>query len=83
MTMRDTEMYWLNIDRPTKRSVLHTGGCRHAQAKHETLHKGVGQLKRDGGWLSFTTQDEAQDVVRRDLQPDGFMSLIRCADCLG
>lgn len=81
--MSETGAYWLNVDLPTKRSVLHAAACRHAHAKHDTQYKGIGQLKRDGGWLSFATPEEAQNFFRRELQANGFVSVIPCAGCLG
>ncbi len=81
--MQDIKAYWLNSDMPTLRAVLHVAGCLYVHAKHGTLYKRIEQLKRDGGWWRFATPEEAQSVVRHDLQPNGFVSVIPCADCLG
>lgn len=79
--MNNGEAYWMNVDKPTKRSVLHHAGCRHEHAKQETPHKGIGQLKRDGGWLSFPSRQDADQYFYRELRPKGFASIIECADC--
>ncbi|AET68686.1 hypothetical protein Desor_3182 [Desulfosporosinus orientis DSM 765] len=48
-------MVWLDVDQPTKKCTLHmNGSCSYLQEKRETLYKGIGDLKRDGGWLSFS-----------------------------
>jgi hypothetical protein len=53
-------MVWLNIDIPTRRCILHTDyGCPYWKKKKETQYKGLGNLKRDGGWMSFTDTREA------------------------
>lgn len=52
---------WVNVDKPTSRYIIHSEpGCTFAQRKRETPLKGVGRLKRDGGWLAYTSIDEAQ-----------------------
>ncbi|EHQ89894.1 hypothetical protein [Desulfosporosinus youngiae] len=48
-------MVWLDVDQPAKKCTLHMNdNCSYLQKKSETLYKGIGDLKRDGGWLSFT-----------------------------
>jgi hypothetical protein len=47
-------MVWLNVDKPTKKCTLHMNdSCTYLLKKSETPYKGIGNLKRDGGWLSF------------------------------
>lgn len=47
-------MVWLDVDQATKKCTLHmNGSCSCLQEKIETLNKGISELKRDGGWLSF------------------------------
>lgn len=47
-------MIWLNIDKPTRKCTLHANSqCTHLLKKKETMYKGLGRLKRDGGWLYF------------------------------
>ena len=52
---------WVNVDKPAAKATLHADRCRYVQSKHETATKGVGELKRDGGWLSFGSIEEALD----------------------
>jgi len=60
--------YCINVDRPTKRVTIHrSGGCTSVMNKAETPLKGVGQLKADGGWLKFETEDEAAAYAEREL----------------
>ena len=53
-------MVWLNVDKPTKKCTLHmNSSCTYMQKKSETPYKGIGHLKRDGGWLSFNDVKQA------------------------
>jgi hypothetical protein len=79
--MSDAEQFWMNIDKPTKRIVLHHLVCRHQKAKQETPYKGIRELKRDGGWLPFGSHCEAEDYFLCELQPKGFRTIIECAEC--
>ena len=54
-------MVWVNLDKPTKRCTIHSTDCRFVLKKQETRHKGLGKLKRDGGWLYFETVEEAEE----------------------
>lgn len=60
--------YWLNVDFPTKISKLHKSRCVHEQNKKETSLKGIGKLKRDGGWLYFETQEDAEKYWQENLK---------------
>lgn len=52
---------WLNVDfDPREYSCrLHKENCRFILRK-PTLYKGIGKLKRDGGWLQFETFEKAK-----------------------
>jgi acyl-coenzyme A thioesterase PaaI-like protein len=52
------QMVWMNVDKPTRNCTLHSN-CTYLRNKKETQLKGVGELKRDGGWLSFKNRNEA------------------------
>lgn len=80
VSMAKAAASWMNVDRHLKRCVLHQAACRYAIGKHETPFKGVGRMKRDGGWLGFGSGAEARAYYDRDLQPEGF-SLTECANC--
>ena len=55
-------MVWLNIDKLTKRCTLHSAPtCIYLQNKEETEYKGIGELKRHGGWLEFPNETEARE----------------------
>lgn len=56
----NAEAVWVNVDRPTAKEMLHAEHCRYVRDKHETELKGIGELKRDGGWLPFESLDEAR-----------------------
>ena len=61
-------MVWLNVDKPTKKCTLHmNSSCTYLQKKSETPYKGIGNLKRDGGWLSFADPKLAKLFHRRHL----------------
>ena len=47
-------MAWMNVDIPLKSCTYHgDDSCRFVFDKGETEFKGIGSLKRDGGWLKF------------------------------
>ena len=47
-------MIWINIDKPLRKCTIHTNhNCGFLRRKHATPLKGIGELKRDGGWLEF------------------------------
>jgi len=59
-------MIWVNIDKPTKKCTIHNKDCTFAKNKEETKLKGIGSLKRDGGWLSFKTEDAAENYCQEN-----------------
>jgi hypothetical protein len=45
---------FVNIDKPTQRCTIHTNKtCGFLQNRYATPLKGIGVLKKNGGWLSF------------------------------
>ena len=70
--------YWLNVDIPTK-SFLHSEGCRFEVGKKATPHKGIGELKRDGGWLSFSSILEAKKFFEQKY-PNKTLFIHSCVD---
>lgn len=73
--------YWLNVDFPTGSCVLHKTGCVYETEKRETPLKGMGEYKRDGGWISFESVATAEAEYRRDLARRGLDPLQLCALC--
>ena len=71
---------WLNIDLPTSIATLHVSTCQYSVNKRVSTFKGVGDLRRDGGWLSFTSEDEAESYVRS--YSDRRLSFKRCSRCI-
>jgi hypothetical protein len=60
-------MYWVNIDIPTKRFVIHHDPeCRHVLGIEKTKLKGVHTLKRDGGWLNFDTYKAVKEFHKNN-----------------
>ncbi len=54
-------MVWINIDKPIKQITYHfNDNCECVEKKEETEYTGVGELKKDGGWLQF---DDLSDVI--------------------
>ncbi len=45
---------WLNIDIPTKTNTIH-----FKIKPPKANFKGIGELKRDGGWFKFACEEEA------------------------
>jgi len=64
--------YWVNVDKPTKTCTIHVRGCEYENRKGETEYKGIGNLKRDGGWLSFDSLKGAQDYCKERWMKQGF-----------
>jgi hypothetical protein len=62
-------MYWLNVDMPNRTCTFHWRDCTW-KPRQEPKYKGFGKLKRDGGWLSFSTEVEAQSYYRGKWQED-------------
>lgn len=62
-------MVWLNIDNPTKKCTLHSdSNCVYLKNKEETEYKGIGELKRHGGWLEFLKETEAREFYLAKLE---------------
>ena len=76
-----TEKYWMNVDKPTKTCVLHIEGCLYEKQKKETKWKGVGSLKRDGGWLRFNSPQEAGKFFAETWKKRGFTYQKGCSKC--
>ena len=51
-------MFWLDIDLPAQKAILHRGECIHVAPK-AIEHKGVNEIKADGGWFSFESAGAA------------------------
>ncbi|MFD2637821.1 hypothetical protein [Piscibacillus salipiscarius] len=66
---------WVNIDLPTKRYVLHRE-CTYTNRICETPYKGVGRLKRDGGWIRFRNAEIAMKRLKEEY--DQFECSIHC-----
>lgn len=62
--------FWLNVDfDPREYSCrLHRDDCPFI-LRTPTPYKGIGELKRDGGWLFFETIEEAK-AWHRDKHPE-------------
>lgn len=58
----------LNIDKPTRRAIVHSRGsaCPHVPRPYGTEYKFVGRMGRDGGWFEVATFDAAAAVTRRE-----------------
>jgi len=72
-------MFWVNVDKPdNKTCTIHSEGCGHI-LKSETPYKGIGELKRDGGWFCFASLEEAENYYQREWRPKGY--IIRRGGC--
>lgn len=72
--------FWLNIDFPTADAKLHRSTCDWVLKASETAYKGVGALRRDGGWLRFDSRSEAERYIEAELG-DRRVRLSVCQDC--
>jgi hypothetical protein len=70
----------LNVDFPAKKATVHVAGCSYAPCS-ETEHKGVGVLRRDGGWFTFHSWADLEAFHRSKLSPLGVSAPRDCARC--
>jgi len=70
--------FWLNIDFPTGNARLHSNSCRHSESVNPTTLKGVGKLKRDGGWLVFEAESDAGEHLDNLGRA---VTLVKCDEC--
>jgi hypothetical protein len=64
--------YWLNIDKPNKICVLHVEGCTFEVRKEVTPLKGIGEIRSDGGWLSFSSHKKAREYFEQSWAQRGY-----------
>jgi hypothetical protein len=55
--------FWLNVDFPTSKATLHRSSCSYAQSISATELKGIGQIKRDGGWMPAESRHQAEGYL--------------------
>jgi hypothetical protein len=51
----------INIDIPTKKFTIHHQ-CVYTEKMKETPFKGIGELKRDGGWIKVKSLEDADSL---------------------
>lgn len=69
----DKQKVWVNIDHPTKRFSLHKV-CIYTEKMAETPYKGVGVLKRDGGWLKLDNKEVAEKLYMSQYRDYAFIN---------
>lgn len=72
-------MFWVNIDKPTKKCVIHREECPWVDwVKNEARpeFKGIEELKRDGGWFSFDSMGKAENYYETEWEPRGYVLTI-------
>ncbi|MCD6514125.1 MAG: hypothetical protein J7L07_04300 [Candidatus Odinarchaeota archaeon] len=57
--------YWVNVDFLTATCTIHREHCPFI-IREETLGKGIGRYKHDGGWFEFGTLEEAESFCRKE-----------------
>ena len=70
--------YWVNVDKPTKKCTIHAEGCQFERGKYETPLKGIGELRKDGGWLSFSSLEEAEGYCNQAWKQKGYVITRHC-----
>ena len=73
--------YWINVDKPTRRCVVHSEICVYSRKKRETPLKGIERMKRDGGWMPFPSIQEARNYFDENWFPLGYYFSL-CQFCL-
>lgn len=77
-------MVIVNIDKPLKSLTAHTNpDCTFVtRYMAETPYKGLGEIKRDGGWLQFDSEDGMTgDQVFLNFRNIHKYELIICSKC--
>lgn len=72
---------WMNIDKRTKSCMLHSDVCRFSRGKRETPFKGIGTIKRDGGWMPFISIEKARTYYEETWLHQGYKFSL-CAFCI-
>jgi hypothetical protein len=58
---------WVNVDKPTRHCTIHGDPtCGFAEGKTATDWKGIGEIKRDGGWLSMASVEAAEKYCKAE-----------------
>lgn len=69
-------MVWVNVDIPCKTCTIHLETCRYVcwfvKGDTKPQFKGIEELKRDGGWFSFHSMEQAEDFCKRNWKPKGY-----------
>lgn len=75
-------MVWMNIDIKTDKCTIHPLYCYYVRkySTTETIRKGVGYMKEDGGWMTFPNVDDAK-IYHRSKYPE--LTLIIHDKCRG
>lgn len=72
------ESFWLNVDKPSKRSTLHKASCSHIARRRMAKFKGVGEMGRDGGWFACSNIEQAKARAKKEGKGYEF---IECSFC--
>jgi hypothetical protein len=72
------ERMLLNIDKPHRKSTLHTESCPHVPNPLGTVFKPLELVGRDGGWFSVSSVSDAKTIAKRELPIGEF---VRCSYC--
>lgn len=70
-------MIWLNVDKPLRKCTIHQEGCSYLPT-NETAYKGIGTIKRDGGWFNFENYCDAERFQREQFAD---FILVNCSKC--
>jgi len=71
----------MNIDKPKRRCTVHSEVCRHSREKMETSLKGIGKIKRAGGWIPFMSIEEAITYFDEEWYSIGY-KFFSCRFCI-
>ena len=75
---KDKEKVWVNLNRILKRCTIHIDpDCIYVINKRETQYKGIGKLKRNGGWIDFPDIESAQ-LFCKEFESKGYTKKIHC-----
>jgi len=69
-------MVWMNVDKVFRKCVIHQEECPWISWVHtedKPQFKGIGELKRDGGWFRFASPEEAENCWKQEWQPKGYV----------
>ena len=78
-------MLWMNIDKVFRTCVIHRDECPWVRwvMNNKPQFKGINEMKRDGGWFSFSSLREAESRWRDEWESKEYVISMDGCHCYG